>query len=65
MKELPTASHLNMEDKDAPIMELWAEIQMTQIRMMIEVLKEKGIEAIIPTKSNRMPIATINGLLIF
>lgn len=40
MKELPTLSHLNMEDKDALIMELWAEIQ----RLRQEISGQKTVK---------------------
>jgi transposase len=40
MKELPTLSHLNMEDKDALIMELWAEIQ----RLRQEITGQKTVK---------------------
>lgn len=40
MKELPTLSHLNMEDKDALIMELWAEVQ----RLRQEISGQKAVK---------------------
>jgi transposase len=40
MKELPILSHLNMEDKDALILELWAEIQ----RLRQEISGQKPVK---------------------
>ena len=40
MKELPNLTHMTMEDKDALIMELWAEIQ----RLRQEIIGQKVVK---------------------
>jgi transposase len=56
MKELPTLSHLNMEDKDALIMELWAEIQ----RLRQEISGQKTVKKT-SENSSIPPSAEIKG----